>query len=419
MTIKHGDRGHVAEHNRLAALLIDAAAYGVVGDGVVDDTAALQAAIDDAAAKGRALTLAGGTYVITAPLRLGNYAAIRGEGAGRTVITHGAHTAIESATPGVRTYSWVLSGMQILGPGSGTAGAVGIDLDSVSTASLTDVLVTGEATGVRIRSAIDGGAVYNTFINCRAGTSTTGWSIEATGSNASRFIACRASGCTVGVDITDSNNTSWVGGQIEVNTTGVRITSSTNGLADSTIIDGARFENNTTAWNVTSANVRYTMISNAVPVGTYTTADAGTQTQTWGGSAATLQHKMTSVMQSTAGSWRFVRTANGGTETPALVVSDTNTASGTPVTLQAETERAVGYFFRAKRGADTYFDVHTTSGDLRLPMSGYIELRERAVDAPAPSTNFARIYLKDNGAGKTQLLVRFATGAIQVLSTEP
>lgn len=40
-------------------------------------------------------------------------------------------------------------------------------------------------------------------------------------------------------------------------------------------------------------------------------------------------------------------------------------------------------------------------------------------DPSAPSTNQAILYIRDNGAGKTQLCVRFATGAIQVLATQP
>ena len=40
-------------------------------------------------------------------------------------------------------------------------------------------------------------------------------------------------------------------------------------------------------------------------------------------------------------------------------------------------------------------------------------------DPAAPSANGARLYVKDNGSGKTQLVVRFNTGAVQVISTEP
>ena len=49
---------------------------------------------------------------------------------------------------------------------------------------------------------------------------------------------------------------------------------------------------------------------------------------------------------------------------------------------------------------------------------GYFELSEIS-DPAAPVTNIARLYVRDNGAGKSQLVVRFPTGAIQVLATEP
>lgn len=48
-----------------------------------------------------------------------------------------------------------------------------------------------------------------------------------------------------------------------------------------------------------------------------------------------------------------------------------------------------------------------------------IPLTEQGADASAPATNNAIIYVKDNGGGKTQLVVRFPTGAVQTLATEP
>jgi hypothetical protein len=40
-------------------------------------------------------------------------------------------------------------------------------------------------------------------------------------------------------------------------------------------------------------------------------------------------------------------------------------------------------------------------------------------DPDAPAANTCVVYAKDNGSGKTQLCVRFPTGAVQVLATEP
>jgi hypothetical protein len=40
-------------------------------------------------------------------------------------------------------------------------------------------------------------------------------------------------------------------------------------------------------------------------------------------------------------------------------------------------------------------------------------------DPDAPSSNKGRLYVRDNGSGKSQLVIRFPTGAIQVIATEP
>lgn len=50
----------------------------------------------------------------------------------------------------------------------------------------------------------------------------------------------------------------------------------------------------------------------------------------------------------------------------------------------------------------------------------YMLLEERASGAPAaPSGGRVALYCKDNGAGKTQLVCKFATGVEQVLATQP
>lgn len=62
-------------------------------------------------------------------------------------------------------------------------------------------------------------------------------------------------------------------------------------------------------------------------------------------------------------------------------------------------------------------DVSLTDNNL-LQGTAFIEQGEIA-DPAAPAANSARFYTKDNGAGKTQLVVRFPTGAVQILATEP
>jgi hypothetical protein len=50
--------------------------------------------------------------------------------------------------------------------------------------------------------------------------------------------------------------------------------------------------------------------------------------------------------------------------------------------------------------------------------SGYQELAEMTAPA-APATNNVRIYAEDDGAGKTRLMARFATGAAVQIAIEP
>lgn len=61
----------------------------------------------------------------------------------------------------------------------------------------------------------------------------------------------------------------------------------------------------------------------------------------------------------------------------------------------------------------------TTTTSLQVQIGGrHIAMLEVSDPAAAP-VDGARLYARDNGAGKTQLCVRFATGATQVIATEP
>ena len=40
-------------------------------------------------------------------------------------------------------------------------------------------------------------------------------------------------------------------------------------------------------------------------------------------------------------------------------------------------------------------------------------------DPGAPAADYGVLYMRDNGAGKTQLVVRFSSGAVQVIATQP
>ena len=62
--------------------------------------------------------------------------------------------------------------------------------------------------------------------------------------------------------------------------------------------------------------------------------------------------------------------------------------------------------------------INGTSGAaLLLDGGGGIEFVERT-DPAAPGANRATLFVRDNGAGKTQLCVRFNTGAVQAMFTQ-
>lgn len=72
MTFVSGQQGHVTEHNHLLAFGYNVKRYGAAGNGSTDDTSAIQAAIDAAAATshpGATVVLPPGNYSITSTLQ--------------------------------------------------------------------------------------------------------------------------------------------------------------------------------------------------------------------------------------------------------------------------------------------------------------------------------------------------------------
>lgn len=56
--------------------------------------------------------------------------------------------------------------------------------------------------------------------------------------------------------------------------------------------------------------------------------------------------------------------------------------------------------------------------DGRVLVKRYVQLQEIGTPS-APRSNHAKLFIRDNGSGKTQLCVRFHTGATKVLATQP
>ena len=129
---------------------IDVRYYGAKGDGITDDTAAIQAAIN-AGGQGSCIYIPAGTYKITGTLRMTNaLQALRGAGSRLSYLVY-SPTASGSAiiiTNGTPSYHCQITGLGFMGA-SDAHTKVGIELADVSNVTIDDVAFnpwTGSAT---------------------------------------------------------------------------------------------------------------------------------------------------------------------------------------------------------------------------------------------------------------------------------
>lgn len=105
-----------------------------------------------------------------------------------------------------------------------------------------------------------------------------------------------------------------------------------------------------------------------------------------------------------------------GTSQATLKASHSDTTKYASVLATANFLGASAITAQAGYGANA--ESITLLSDNGNTTLNYLTMTERTAPA-APAANNARVFVRDNGSGKTQLCVRFPTGAIQVLSTEP
>lgn len=99
-------------------------------------------------------------------------------------------------------------------------------------------------------------------------------------------------------------------------------------------------------------------------------------------------------------------------------------STGTPAAAETSISSLGGnlYYNVLATNDSHFFQINGTSeveidADGLDIKTGWLELFERST--PTGLSNHARLYAKDNGAGKTQLVVIFGSGAEQVIATEP
>lgn len=152
----------------------DVRAFGAVGDGTADDTAAIQAAIDSYGTYGGPVCLPAGRYKVTATINfkrgtslyganIGNSWPTGGVGVGTvTVIDASTTTNITILNLAANTFGNVLQGFTLWGPVANVGGSgIGISLVSTVNFRISDVFIYGFYKGLYLGSGAKNGTLSN------------------------------------------------------------------------------------------------------------------------------------------------------------------------------------------------------------------------------------------------------------------
>jgi hypothetical protein len=398
--------------------------YGATGDGSTDDTQAIEDAIEDLPVAGGTVFFPPGTYKVTSQLTLpttvsGSRPIFRFEGSGAKITVTGAVSVFGHPLPADNTEAdslvarkFVFQGLTI--SGDRTAEQKGIDLPCSSFTEINNCHFFSLDTGVDLRFSLYGEvrdceandcATYGFRVRSGNG-SWTGATVANSPSNQTRLVNCRnyaRAAMTAGFYLEDSNVT-LVNPTCEGFDPVNNIFYSAN---DSTIksfrIEGvAHFEN-----TPSTAHVRLDITGvRAVLEHMWWQSTANMVDATDSASSSVIELGFPFLPSADfkgdqfGAAWVFKPSGAFGAFDPW---DSANWAGGT----------VPSYLTFSGIGNDGGGDQIGRIG------TGMVDMKEVGSDPAAPSTNRSRLYTRDNGAGKTQLVVRFATGAVQVIATEP
>lgn len=110
---------------------------------------------------------------------------------------------------------------------------------------------------------------------------------------------------------------------------------------------------------------------------------------------------------------------NGINEVGLMTFASTSTGGSSTVTISSFTG---SLHYNVLTGDNHFFRVNGNPivdiDEDRLDINNHF-LQMTEMTAPTGSSNIAKVYAQDNGAGKTQLMVIFATGSAQQIAIQP
>lgn len=423
--------------------------FGAVGNGVTDDTAALQAAIS--ACQNRVLFLPAGTYIVSQSLYLGARGSLIGEGA--------KASKIQLTHSGIGLYTRDQSG-QIDYTRNQQYKNFGIVCNVNTTYGLWVVkalycyfenveITVPQAAGATFTAFRVAGSVYlNTFVNCVSDTieeggltkhGGRGWWIgngeNEEGSifaatNENTFITCRGQRANVGFDVDAANGAVLMtcGGET-CTTAGIRLRGASYCQVISPWIEGAVVVMETTQQgNGSGGFVTTTPQNNTITPGRNfpLTITAAQNTTIVGGRldslviGASANHTVllkTEILSTLTdnGTYSELSYYKGGELFESLRYGSTEEYRREVLNSTLKQNLLNGDYYRSSTFlpflffSDRGFDFEGASGFLRLPTSTNI---------PAGATGKVALYV-DTSGGKHRLMAIFPTGVAQQIAIEP
>jgi hypothetical protein len=351
--VEHNDDGTHSKLTRVTDPWVDVRAYGAVGDGVTDDTAAIQAA-HDAAGNGDTLFFPNLSFKITGLLTftkavnlIGCQGRINTSGGSRLIASNAAGAIKFAGTAGGtnRLRGATMDGLSISYTGAGTALQLdycvlfivrNLQIDLNATVNAVGVATTNESWSNRFE-----------FVNVESvGDGGRGWNLSGNGQNV-ELVHCRgvlaASGVTApayGLH-NDIENLKVIGGEYGGNAayaTGIYLGSSSGVRGFSCVLDRVQVEACDTGIHI--ANARYARIINPFIVITtttcvklenadYTVVDGWTRMDDPSGGGKAIVIDANTINTQVRGFDADARTDNTAGGTGNIIVSEGNTTDST------------------------------------------------------------------------------------------
>jgi len=410
------------------AQTISAKDFGVVGDGVVDDTDSLKAAI--AAAENKTLWISGtplisDTILFDKPIK---------------VVFDGPQNNGTNIPPNLGSYFIKESGMgkpgikittaNFVGVGGGVRAKVagldtgdGIVINGVHCSWYDPIVYDMGGTGIRIGSSVADGTNSNAFFLVRPICTSNGndgiycHDVAPIDANAGTIISPQChSNVGAGISMGTGGPNTIIAPSCEANTQyGIYFAS---GQTDGIVMGGDCEVNGVKDVYIAAGAARNVFLN--VTVSAFATIENNEPT-TLVLQNATYQSLRVGTGATTQAGLKILAGSNGAGSGYGAIYPENLSPSTTNYLLKA---LASGLANSLNSASNLYLRINDVpvvnlTNDNASFIDAAIEGNELGSEPTAPAANGFRIFAVDNGSGKTVLKVKFATGAAQVIATQP